>query len=333
MYTTWGQIAQYARLAGARYPEIVAAMWALESNWGLAPSGKYNYFGLMGKKGTLRTTSEYINNKWIVTESVFLDFNSVEECVKYLVDKWFVDYFRESDKTAFKGINRANTVEEAAAMLVSEGYATDPAYKNKILGIIKTNAVPNLDPKTKAKPKFPLDVIYYYQRDSKTGHGERSCQSSAIAMVIEYINANLIRDDDDYLNLVFKYGDTVSQSAHSKAISRLGLNSSFKTNGSAADIKAILDKGYPVPIGILHKGSISNPSGGGHWITLIGYDATHFHVHDPFGELDLINGGYPKAGPLDGKNKRYTINNLMKRWLIASKTDGWYWDLSSNKKV
>lgn len=180
------------------------------------------------------------------------------------------------------------------------------------------------------RPKFPLDVAYYYQRDSKTGHGERSCQSSAIAMAIEYIDPEIIYDDDEYLKKVFKYGDTVSQVAQKKALDSLGIKNQFRMNGSEQDLINVLDKGYPIPIGILHKGSIFAPSGGGHWITLIGYDDKYFYVHDPFGELDLINGGYPKAGPTDGKNKKYTRTNLMKRWLIASKNDGWFWDFSGN---
>lgn len=181
------------------------------------------------------------------------------------------------------------------------------------------------------RPKFPLDVDYYYQRDSTTGHGERSCQSSAIAMVIEYINPRLIVDDDDYLRIVFRYGDTVSQIAQKKALDSLGLKNQFRMNASERDLISILDKGYPVPIGVLHHGSIHSPSGGGHWITLIGYDQQYFYVHDPFGEMDLINGGYPKKNATDGKNKKYTRKNLMKRWLIASPSDGWLWDLSENK--
>jgi len=180
-------------------------------------------------------------------------------------------------------------------------------------------------------PKFPLDVMYFYQRDSKTGHGERSCQSSAIAMAIEYIDPSVIVDDDDYLKKVFKYGDTVSQIAQKAALDSLGFKNQFRMNGSEAELLQLLSKGYPVPIGILHKGPINAPSGGGHWITLIGYDTSHFYVHDPFGDLDLINGGYPKAGPTDGKCVKYTRTNLMKRWLIASKNDGWLWDLSGNK--
>jgi len=177
---------------------------------------------------------------------------------------------------------------------------------------------------------FPLDVEYFYQRDSKTGHGERSCQSSALAMAIEYIDSGVIYDDDDYLNIVFKYGDTVSQMAQKAALDSLGIKNQFRMNGKESDLLDLLTNGYPVPIGVLHKGHCTAPSGGGHWITLIGFDEKYFMVHDPFGEMDLINGGYVKTGPTDGKNVRYTRKRLMSRWLIASDSDGWFWDLSMN---
>jgi len=173
--------------------------------------------------------------------------------------------------------------------------------------------------------KFPLNVPYFYQRDSKTGHGERMCQSSSIAMRVEQIDPRLIWDDDSYLAIVQRFGDTVSQSAHQKALSYLGLKHQFRQDGTEEVLCDLLDKGIAVPIGILHKGGIDKPTGGGHWITLIGYDSESFHCHDPFGELDLIGGGYPRTGPTDGRNQRYTRKNLMKRWLIASRSDGWLW--------
>ena len=98
-------------------------------------------------------------------------------------------------------------------------------------------------------------------------------------------------------------------------------------NGTEELLTQILDSDTPIPIGILHHGFVDQPSGGGHWICLIGYDEKYFHVHDPFGELSLISGGYPKAGPSDGKFQKYTRKNLMKRWLIASDHDGWLVDL------
>jgi hypothetical protein len=40
--------------------------------------------------------------------------------------------------------------------------------------------------------------------------------------------------------------------------------------------------------------------------------------------MDLVNGGYVKTGPTDGKFVRYSKKNLMKRWLIANDHDGWF---------
>jgi hypothetical protein len=380
-YVTWGQVSRWASEAGSKFPELTAAQFALESNWGSQVSGKNNLFGLKGSGSTVKTT-EFINGKETVVYDDFIDFNTPQESVQYLVDRWYKDY--KYDGMTFKGVNNAATREEAARMLVSEKYATDPQYSSKLIDIMNKNSAPAVTqpkPSNSIKledaarwysakphqieawnnlqatltpgqlatfaadyraPRLPvqgspaaspvLSVPYFYQRDSKTGHGERSCQSSAIAMVVEFLNPDLIKDDDEYLNLVFRFGDTISQTAQSKALNALGLKYQFKQNGTESELIRILDLGYPVPIGILHKGNIQNPTGGGHWITLIGYDEKYFYVHDPFGELDLINGGYPKTGPADGKSQKYTRENLLKRWLIHSKNDGWLWDLSENKR-
>lgn len=374
-YTTWGEIAGLAGKAGAKYPELVAAQWALESSYGTAVSGTNNFFGIKGI-GTKKTTVEYVNGRPIQVVDEFMNFSTPEECVQCLVDRWYKDY------KDYKGVNRAISRDEAADLLVKEGYATDPLYSKKLKDLMNRNTAPTESPKpvsqtaislssaarwysakphqdkawayletlltmdelkefarlyrSDAKPEIPAtkqprETPYFYQRDSKTGHGERSCQSSAIAMAVKYFKPNIISDDDDYLNTVFLYGDTVSQTAQKKALDHYGVNASFHQNGSESTLTRLLDLGCPVPIGILHKGSISNPSGGGHWITLIGYDDKYFYVHDPFGELDLINGGYPKTGPTDGKNQKYSRTNLMKRWLINGSNDGWYWSFEGEK--
>lgn len=171
---------------------------------------------------------------------------------------------------------------------------------------------------------FPLEVPYYYQRDSKTGHGERMCFSSSMAMAMDYLDPEAIEGDDDwYLNVVFKYGDSVSSAAQLAAAQELGFDPEFRMDASEQDLLDQLDRNIPVPIGILHKGHVDSPSGGGHWICLIGYDEKNFHVHDPFGELELVPGGYKKIGPEDGRKQVYTRKNLMKRWLIANDHDGW----------
>ena len=172
---------------------------------------------------------------------------------------------------------------------------------------------------------FPLDVPYFYQRDSKTGMSERMCFTSSMTMALDYIDPEVIDGDDDwYLSIVLYFGDTVSSEAQIKAARSLGYDASFHMDGSQGDLEEILNDGTPVPIGVLHKGPVDYPTGGGHWLCLVGHDDKHFIVHDPFGEMDLINGGYVKTGPTDGKFVRYSKKNLMKRWLISNDHDGWY---------
>jgi len=349
----------YAVKAGARYPELVVAQWKLESGGGRYFSGKNNPFGLKGI-GTVVTTTEVLDGKSISIKDSFIDFESQEQAVQYLVERWYKDY------GGYKGVNSQNSIEGAARMLQSENYATDPHYADKLINIMSENtsqsqyadlvnaaesytglahqknayetlqnslSTAQRDLFTKAwrsapsRPKFPLAVPYFAQNDSKTGQGQRMCQSSAIAMRIEQIDPKLIGDDDSYLAIVNRYGDTVSQSAHQKALESLGLKASFRQNGTESYLCKLLDEGIAVPVGVLHKGPISNPTGGGHWITLIGYDSTHFWVHDPWGEMNVVAGGYVTNAVGSGKAIRYTRKNLMKRWLIASSSDGWLWEI------
>lgn len=204
---------------------------------------------------------------------------------------------------------------QAEADLACLGYLSEPA---------EAPLEPSDEPVGDEPFNFPLDVPYFYQRDSKTGHGERMCFSSSMAMAMDYLDSDVIEGDDDwYLHEVFKYGDSVSSEAQLAAARSLGFDVEFRMDGTEQSLLDQLDKGIPVPIGILHHGTVDHPTGGGHWVCLIGYDEKYFHVHDPFGELSLISGGYPKNGPTDGRDQRYTRKNLMKRWLIANDHDGW----------
>ena len=129
---TWKGVKAAAKTAGAKFPEVVAAQWALESGYGKHTSGKNNYFGLKGE-GSERETKEFINGQWVTIKAGFIDFPDLQTCVSYLVDRWYRDYKR------YKGVNRANSSEECARLLVQEGYATDPQYAEKLIRIIKEN--------------------------------------------------------------------------------------------------------------------------------------------------------------------------------------------------
>lgn len=191
---------------------------------------------------------------------------------------------------------------------------------------------PSEPPREPSKPKFPLQVPYYTQLDSEVwGQAERSCFSSAMAMALEYVDPEGIDGDDDwYLREVLKRGDTVSSAAQVETARALGYDVEFHTDGTEQDLLDQLDRGIPVPVGILHKGSIDKPTGGGHYIVLTGYDDTYFYVNDPMGDLDLIGGGYPWAGRGKGEALRYTRKNTLKRWFVdGSGADGWWMSIKS----
>lgn len=173
-----------------------------------------------------------------------------------------------------------------------------------------------------------LQVKYFPQRDSRTTHAHRMCFSSSCAMMADFINPKAIdvaeQEDDHYMkNYVFRYGDTTSADAQIKALHDLGIKAKFRQNLTQADIEAQIDKGIPVPVGILHHGHVSAPRGGGHWVCIIGYDKANaqYIVHDPYGELDLINGGY--YGSTNGASRHYSYANFNKRWMVEGMGSGW----------
>ena len=133
--TCWSSIVLIATLAGAKYPNLVSAQWALESGWGQYTSGTYNYFGMKGSGSTKRTT-EWVNGRYVFTYSQFKDYSSPEESVQDLVNKWHKDY------RGYQGVNRAATREEAARMLAQQGYATSPTYASNLIRLMNRNSVP-----------------------------------------------------------------------------------------------------------------------------------------------------------------------------------------------
>ena len=134
---SWGGIQAAARKAGAKFPEVVAAQWALESAWGSHTSGEFNVFGIKAAGNepyTTCTTWEHYDGKNVTIEAKFKDFDSIQDCVNQLVEQWYFDY------KSYKGVNRAETVEECCKLLVQEGYATDVHYASKLMRIINQQA-------------------------------------------------------------------------------------------------------------------------------------------------------------------------------------------------
>ena len=152
------------------------------------------------------------------------------------------------------------------------------------------------------------------------------CFSSTCAMAIKYLRPDALKGsnaDDDYLRTVLKYGDTTISTSQIKACQQYGVFASFYQKGTKQALLNELKAGFPVAVGILHKGHVSNPVGGGHWMLLIGDDGEHGIFHDPYGEMDNVNGGYVKVGS-GGKEVEYTWHNWLKRWEVEGKGTGWF---------
>jgi flagellum-specific peptidoglycan hydrolase FlgJ len=123
-----------ASQAGAKYPQLVAAQWALESGWGKSPSGTNNFFGIKaaaGESSTSKQTWEVYGGKEVTTSANFKNYASPQGSVNDLVGKWHKDY------KSYKGVNNASDAFSAADMLRQQGYATDPAYSEKLKKIMR----------------------------------------------------------------------------------------------------------------------------------------------------------------------------------------------------
>jgi hypothetical protein len=164
-----------------------------------------------------------------------------------------------------------------------------------------------------------LPVLYMSQRDNYRD-ASRTCFSSSCAMLLKYLKPNSIKNDDDYLKVVFSYGDSTDSNAQVKALGHFGVTARFVVNGSRDLIQRQIDANKPVPVGFLHHGSVQNPTGGGHWICIIGYDDKGYWVNDPWGECDLVGGTYPQT---NGSKLHYSYKNFEPRWLVEGPTTGW----------
>ena len=171
----------------------------------------------------------------------------------------------------------------------------------------------NLCPMTKK-----IKVDYYSQRDNYRD-ADRTCFSSTCAMLLNYLIPGKISGDDEYVKEVFARGDSTESWTQVATLKHFGVKARFVQNMTTSKMKRELDRGMPVPCGILHRGTPGRPTGG-HWILVVGYDSKGWIVHDPFGQLDHIRGNYYVK---NGEYLHYSYNLMDSRWTVDSSSDGW----------
>ncbi len=173
-------------------------------------------------------------------------------------------------------------------------------------------------------PGNPLQVPWYAQMDSTDrAQAARMCFSSSCAMLLQYLKPGTLtgpNGDDQYLRRVQAYSDTTDAKAQIRALSSFGVRATFTQAAGWADIEEWINRGIPVPCGFLHRGPVSKPSGGGHWLIVVGYTQTHLIVHDPFGEADLVTG--TTLGGV-ARFARYSRQHFGPRWMVEGPGTGW----------
>ncbi|UYG02104.1 flagellar assembly peptidoglycan hydrolase FlgJ [Halomonas sp. LR3S48] len=122
--------------------ELILAQAALETGWGrheiaTADGGNsYNLFGIKaGSNWQGRTTDvvthEYINGQRTRVVDTFRAYGSFEEA--------FTDYARLiGNNPRYAAVTTAGNAEQAARALQTGGYATDPAYADKLIAVMNS---------------------------------------------------------------------------------------------------------------------------------------------------------------------------------------------------
>jgi hypothetical protein len=166
-----------------------------------------------------------------------------------------------------------------------------------------------------------LENFPFYPQTDTYRDAQRTCNSSACAMCLEYFKPGTLKGpkgDDAYVQKVFAVGDTTDHTVQTRVLMSYGINSSFRYNLSFADLDKELADKKPVVIGILHRGPLSAPTGG-HMVVVIGKTPSgDYIVNDPYGSL---NDGYTGI-VTNGKGAIYKRSELARRWCPAG-NDGW----------
>ncbi|MFC3285175.1 flagellar assembly peptidoglycan hydrolase FlgJ [Litchfieldella rifensis] len=134
--------AQAASRATGVPAELILAQAALETGWGSHEiptrngGNSHNLFGIKAGGNwqgdtTDITTHEYINGQRTRVTDTFRVYGSFEDA--------FTDYARLiGDNPRYAGVVAAPSAERAARALQDGGYATDPAYADKLVAIMNT---------------------------------------------------------------------------------------------------------------------------------------------------------------------------------------------------
>ena len=124
----WDDVVSASNQSGIS-PFLIAAQSALETAWGTrAPQN--NYFGIKGPGGSLMTT-EYVNGQAVQVPQNFAGYASFQDSLNHWVSLI-------TGHERYNNVPKAGTPQAQAQALASAGYATDPAYADKLTSVMQS---------------------------------------------------------------------------------------------------------------------------------------------------------------------------------------------------
>jgi hypothetical protein len=176
-----------------------------------------------------------------------------------------------------------------------------------------------------AKPQ--RRVIYQPQTDSQVpGMADRMCFSSTMTMFANFYRPGILtgkKADDQYLRMLMAAGKSSQDAdAHIQQLAKLGIKAQFTMKGTWQLLLDETAKGNVVATGWYHNGPASRPTRDhGHWSLVASANTTHAVHYDPYGDADLVNGGYLPSK--NGAGLSYSRRNWGPRWLADGPASGW----------
>lgn len=145
------EIAPHAKVIQERHnilPSIILGQAVLESDWGQSELAAtyHNLFGIKayGEAEKINLgTREFVDGKWTEIQADFRVYPNWEASMDdhALLFVNGVDW----NPDLYQGVIQATTYQEAAQALQEAGYATDPDYHQKIVGVIESYGLSQYD--------------------------------------------------------------------------------------------------------------------------------------------------------------------------------------------
>jgi lysozyme len=136
-----------------------------------------------------------------------------------------------------------------------------------------------------------------------------------------------------YAQKLAQFGDTTESSAQVATLRSMGFDADFRTNGNLEELREILKRGVPVPIGVAWHID-------GHWVMVVGFGLDgSFIVNDPNGRRRLGSGGladgiddYESIGS-GGEHNRYSEDVMRRIWMDTGANTGWLVEIKGRPAV